>query len=132
MPSKKFKTVEKDAVDSPVKDIQWEGEEIGVESDTKIEQDTGTGQAIVLRFFDFAGNPEVFKQHKPTAQELFESHKRGMESMLWTDGLTPYHAIEPRLLFSKDKAHYRFVISCIPSLGNTIIEKSKTLSELLK
>jgi hypothetical protein len=129
--NKTFKTVEKDAINSPVKDIEWEGEEIGVESDTKLESDTGTGQEIILRFFDFAANPEVFRQHKPTEQELFNSHKKGMEAMLWTDGLTPYEAIEPRLLFSKDKTAYRFVISCIPSAGNTLLEKTNTLSELL-
>lgn len=131
MNTKKFKTIEKDAKDSPVKDIQWEGEEIGVQSDTKIEEDKGTGREIILRFFDFAANPEVFKQHKPTPQELFDTHKKGMASMLWTDGLTPYEVIEPRLLFSKDKSQYRFVISCIPSTGNTLIDKTHTLSQLL-
>ncbi len=130
--NKKFKAIEKDAKDSPVKDIEWEGEEVGVESDTKLEEDKGTGQEIILRFFDFAANPEVFKIQKPTAQELFESHKRGMESLLWTDGLTPCLAIEPRLMFSKDKTSYRFVISCLPSMGNSLIDKTKTLSELLR
>ena len=51
--------------------------------------------------------------------------------MLWTDGLTPCEAIEPRILFAKDKSHYRFVVSCIPSSGNTIIETTKTLSDIL-
>lgn len=129
--SVEFKATEIDAKDSPVKDIQWEGEEIGVESDTKLEQDTGTGNELVIRFFDFAANKEVFKQHKPTAQELFNTHKTGMEAMLWTDGLVPYHAIEPRLMFAKDGEHYRFVLSCVPSLGNTFVDKAKTLTELL-
>ncbi len=128
---KKFKVIEKDAIDAPVKDIEWEGEEVGVESDTKIQDDKGTGQEIILRFFDFAANPEVFRQHKPTLQELFDVHRKGMESMLWTDGLSPYHAIEPRIMFSKDKSHYRIVVSCIPSMGNTLVDKTKTLSELL-
>lgn len=128
--AKKFKVLEKDAKDAPVKDIQWEGEEVGVESTTKLQSDKGTGQEIILRFFDFAANPESFRQHKPTEQELFEHHRKGMEAMLWNDGLTPCFAIEPRLLFSKDHTQYRFVLSCIPSLGNTIIEKAHTLSEL--
>lgn len=128
---KTFKTVELDAKDSPVKDIQWEGEEIGVESDTKIESDKGTGQEIILRFFDFAANPQTFRQQQPTEQQLFDSHRKGIESLLWTDGMMPYNIIEPRLLFSKDKTHYRFVVACVPSLGNTLIDKTKTLSELL-
>jgi len=131
MANKKFKVVEKDAKDAPVKDIQWEGEEVGAESTTKIQEDKGTGTPIVMRFFDFAANVEAFKQHKPTAQELFMTHKMGMEAILWNDGLTPCEAIEPRLLFSKDGSQYRFVVSCIPSLGNALIDKTHTLSELL-
>lgn len=129
--AKKFKAIEKNAKNSPVKDIEWEGEEVGVESKTKIQEDTGTGQPIILRFFEFAADSKVFKDHKPTAQDLFDSHRRGMESLLWTDGLAPYHIVEPRLQFSKDNKRYRFVVSCIPSLGNTLTEKTKTLSELL-
>lgn len=129
--SKKFKTIEKNAKNAPVKDLEWEGEEIGVESTTKIEDDKGVGQEIILRSFDFAANPETFNTHKPTPQELFESHRRGMEAMLWTDGMAPYQAIEPRLMFSKDGTKYRFILSCIPSLGNSIIDKTKTLSQLL-
>lgn len=129
--AKKFKVIEENAKNAPDKDLQWEGEELQTQSKTKLEEDKGVGQEIIIRFFDFAANPEVFKQQKPTAQQLFEAHRKGMEAMLWTDGLTPFHAIEPRLLFSKDKTQYRFVVSCIPSLGNTLIDKTHTLSELL-
>lgn len=125
---KQFKAIEK----TPTQDIEWEGEEVQAESKTKIQEDKGTGQPIILRFFDFQSNPEAFKNEMPTAQQLFNSHRMGMESMLWTDGLTPCEAIEPRILFAKDKSHYRFVVSCIPSLGNTIVEKSNTLEELFK
>lgn len=134
--AKKTKSIA-DAVESKeVRKLEWEGNEydaetVSAESDTKLEEDKGTGQEIILRFFDFAANPETFKQHKPTAQELFNTHRKGIESLLWTDGLTPYQLIEPRLLFSKDGSQYRFAISCIPSLGNTLIDKTKTLSELL-
>jgi hypothetical protein len=129
--NKKFTLTEKDAKDAPVKDIEWEGEEVGVESTTKLNDDKGTGQKIILRFFTFTANPEVFKQHKPTAQELFNTHQKGMEAMLWADGLTPVNIIEPRLLFSKDNSRYRFVVSCIPSLGQSIIETPQTLTELI-
>lgn len=129
---KKFKAIEKNAKDSPVKNIEWEGEELGAVSDTKLEFDTGTGQAIILRFFDFGVNFEAFKQHRPTAQELFDSHRRGIESFLWRDGLKPYEAIEPRLMFSKNRKNYRFIISCIPRLGETLLDKTKTLGEIAK
>lgn len=130
---KKFKAVEKNNGDAPTKDanIEWEGEELMTESNTKLEQDTGTGQAIVLRFFDFGADPEVFKQHKPTAQELFNTHMRGLESLLWRDGLRPFQEVEPRLMFSKNKSHYRFILACIPVSGRLSVETPRTLTQLL-
>lgn len=129
---KKFKTVEKNARNTPskkVEDIQWEGEEVSAQSETKLESDTGTGKPIVIRFFDFGANPLVFKQHQPTAQELFDSHRKGIESLLWRDGLKPIEGIEPRLMFSKDKSSYRFVITCVTS--QALVDTPKTLSQLL-
>ena len=126
---KKFKTIEKDAVAAPVKDIPWEGEEIAAESVTKIQDDRGDGRGVVLRFFDFGANPETFALHKPTAQELFNTHMRGMESLLWRDGLKPFTDAEPRLMFSKDKKNYRFIIPCVPIRGD--LQNTNTLSQLL-
>lgn len=132
-PKKKFKAIEKDAEikSKKVGDIEWEGEEVQAESKTKIQEDTGEGIPIVLRFFDFGVNPETFKIQKPTAQELFNQHIRGMESLIWRDGLKPYNVIEPRFMFSKDKSHYRFVLACIPS-GTFINQDTQTLSQILK
>lgn len=126
------KIIEENAKDSPVKDIEWEAQELGVESSTPIESDLGTGQPIVLRFFHFSANPLALKERKPTAQELFESHRRGIESLLWADGFSPYFEIEPRLMFSKNKDYYGFVVAAIPSLGNSMMEKPQTLKEILK
>lgn len=128
-PKKKFKVKELNAKDAPVKDLEWEGEEVTAESTTKLESDTGEGQAIVLRFFDFGVNPETFKSHKPTAQELFNSHMRGMESLLWKDQLKPFDGVEPRLMFSKDKSHYRFIIACIPM--GVLADKTQTLTQII-
>lgn len=133
---KKFKAVEKDAeikskfTSDRVGDIQWEGEELSAESQTKIESDTGTGQAIVLRFFEFGVNPLAFKDHKPTEQELFESHRRGIESSLWVDGLRPYEEVQPRIMFSKSKTHYRIIVATTPK--DVLLEQTQTLSQLLR
>lgn len=121
--NKKFKSLDKDT-----KDV-WEGEEVSAQSETKLESDLGTGHAVVIRFFEFGANPEVFKQHKPTAQELFNSHRKGIESLLWSDGLKPYEGVEPKLMFSKNKKNYRFVITCIPK--DSLVDNPKTLSQLL-
>lgn len=131
MAKKQFKAVEKNAKDAPVKDILWEGEEVTAHSDTKIQEDKGTGQAIILRSFDFVANPDNFKARKPTAQELFASHLKGIEALLWGDGLKPFQEVQPRLLFSKDKKHYRFIIPCVVGLGQSLIEGTNTLSQLL-
>lgn len=131
--AKKFKSVEKNAVNLPskkVEDLQWEGEEIQAQSKTKIEEDQGTGIPVVLRFFEFGVNPEAFKNRKPTAQELLNSHLRGIESLLWSDGLTFYKEVEPRLMFSKDNKKYRFIIPCLPT--QALIDTPKTLTQLLK
>lgn len=135
--AKKFKVKETNAKDLPTwaneKDgIEWEGEHVTAESDTKLEHDLGTGQPVILRFFDFGANAETFKTHKPTAQELFNTHIKGMESLLWTDGLQPFPEVEPRLMFSKDKTQYRFVLACIPAKGNMLFNDAKTLSQILK
>src|SRR5690348_11503484 len=111
----KFKAIEKG--------VEWEGEEVSAQSETKIESDLGTGTPIVIRFFEFGANPEVFRQHKPTAQELFDSHRKGIESMLWVDGLKPFEGLEPKLVFSKNKESYRFIITCTPI--NALIDTPK-------
>lgn len=125
--AKKFKVIEKKANE----DIPWEGEELQAQSTTPLEADKGQGIEVILRFFDFAADPKVFAEHKPTAQELFDSHRNGITAMLWADGLSPLQEIEPRLILSKDHKIYRFVVSCVPSLGNTVVDKPRTLSELV-
>lgn len=112
-------------------DIEWEGEELTAVSGTRIDQDTGSGQAVVLKFFDFGANIEAFKQHKPTAQELFNSHLKGIETMLWKQGLKVFDDVAPRLMFSKSKLNYRFIVACVPDKGTLFRGETKTLTQLL-
>lgn len=132
--AKKFKSIEKDAKlpGDQHGDLQWEGEEVRAESKTKLEDDRGSGRAVILRFFDFGANVASFKEHKPTAQHLFNSHIKGIESLLWRDGLTFFKEVEPRLMFSKDKTKYRFIIAAVPNASNVLADKPKTLSQLLQ
>lgn len=140
--SKKFKAIEKAAkmpttgvftgAKEEKKDIVWEGEELSAQSETKITEDKGTGQSVILRFFDFAADPVKFKEHKPTAQELFASHIKGIHALLWRDGLRPFEAVQPRLLFSKDKKNYRFIIPCVAGISGLIDGTPRTLSQLLQ
>lgn len=126
---KKFKVTETNAKDAPTKDIEWEGEEVQAYSDTKLTDDIGKGTPVIIRVFEFGANIEAFRQHKPSPQELFDSHKKGIESLLWTDGLTSLQGVEPRLIFSKNQQKYRFFITCTPT--ETLLDNPKTLTELL-
>ena len=114
----------------------WRGQTVSVDSGIKLEDDIGTGEAVIIRTFEFGANPQVFKDyekkngHLPYAQEIFQSHMRGIMSMLWQDGLSPAEEIEPRLILSKKKDKYLIMVGAKPSLGNTILETPKTLSEI--
>ena len=133
MKSKKFKAIEKDAPNTPIGkkvDLEWEGEQLQSQSDTKLEEDKGTGKPVILRFFEFGANIDSFKKHKPTAQELFNSHLQGIKSLLWRDGLSFYEDVQPRLIFSKDKTRYRFIIPCIPT--QVLVDAPKTLTQLIR
>ena len=99
-----------------------------MESETKLEDDKGVGREIVLRRFRFASNPQI--KQLPAAQELFNSHLKGIQGMLWSDGWRPIDGMEPRLIFSKSKRNYDIFIACEPMLGQTVLEKPQTLSQI--
>lgn len=103
---------------------EYQAKTLEVESKTKLEDDKNQGEAITLRFFEFATNPEVFRSDKnnkgrlPTAQELFDAHAKQIEIELWKDEWVPIPEVEPRLMFARDKSHYRIVISARPAKGS--------------
>lgn len=105
-------------------------ESIETESKTKLEDDTGVGNAAIIRMFEFTANLESFKQHQPSKQELFDSHKKGIEIALWRDGLKVIPEVEPRVVFS-DKTHkYRIFIGAAPMKGHILQAQTRTLKEL--
>lgn len=117
-------------------DGDWQGQTVEVQSDTHLEDDKGTGEPIVIRTFEFAVNPEAFKQHElktgsfPDAQHIFREHQQGIESFLWQDGLSPAYDIEPRVIFPKGTNKYFIMIGARPQAGQLIVDTPKTLSEL--
>lgn len=134
---------ERKDLDAPVvggefvtEDGDWRGQTVEVKSDTKLEEDTGTGEVIVIRSFEFGANPATFKEYEknygrlPYAQEIFQSHMKGILSLLWQDGLSPVEEIPPRLILSKKKDKYMIMVGARPQLGQTILEKPQTLSEI--
>jgi len=114
----------------------WRGQTVQVESETKLDADTGTGPTVILRTFEFRADPITFKNYKkknghlPYAQEIFQSHINGIKAMLWQDGLRPAEEIEPRMILSKNKEKYLIIVGAVPQLGQIILERPKTLMEI--
>lgn len=104
----------------------YQAKTLEVESKTTLEDDKSQGEAITLRFFEFATNPEFFRTEKnkkgrmPTPQELFNAHAKQIEIELWKDEWQPIPEVEPRIMFAKDKSHYRIVIGARPAKGSNL------------
>ncbi len=111
-------------------DGDWQGQTVQVESDTHLEDDHGTGEHVIIRTYEFAANPLQFGQRTPDYQELFDSHKKGIAALLWQDGLTPVPEIDPKIVISKNQDRYFIMVTARPSLGQSVLDKSQTLSEI--
>lgn len=100
---------------------------------THLEDDLGEGNAVVIRCFTFQINlehPERILERRPSKQDLFNSHIRGIETALWKDGLTPHLDLTPRITFDAKKLQYSIFIAAVPMKGWALNEKPQTLSEL--
>ena len=114
---------------SGIKD-NYEINSVETQSDTKLEHDEGTGIPVIIRTFEFGANAEAFKDHKPTKQELFDSHQKGIEMHLWRDGMIYFDQVEPQILFSKKGDKYKIIIAALPARGQALLETPQTLSEI--
>lgn len=120
--------LEENAHGAPVKDVLWNANEINVESETKIQDDAGVGEAAIIRMFEFAINFQAFQEHKPTKQELFNSHYKGIEAMLWRDGMKVIPEVNPKIILGKKK--YRIFVGAKPQRGHLLHERPQTLSQV--
>ena len=110
---------------------EWDVNKGEIHSDTKLEHDLGTGKRVVIRTFVFGANPESFRLKIPSKQELFNAHAKEIETELLKDGLWPMKEVVPRLQIAKDKTGYRILVAAEAKFGETILESSKTLTELV-
>lgn len=116
---------------SPIEGVSGHSlESVAVESQTKLEDDVGRGNPVVMRSFTFKINKTAFLSNKPSKQELFDTHARGIEMILWRDGLTFEKRWEPRILFNKKATHYTIFVVATPARGQTLVDQTRTLSEL--
>lgn len=104
---------------------------IEVQSQTKLESDEGYGKAVVLRMFEFKMNPLTFSTVRPSHQDLFNAHYKGIETTLWKDGLKVLPDINPRILINQEEQTYRIFVGATPAKGQLLKEEPKTLSEIV-
>ena len=119
--------------DAVVNDYEHEVDSIETQSKTTLEQDQGAGGAAIIRCFTFGVNPIAFKEAKPTKQELFNSHVKGIEVMLWRDGMKLMTEVEPRILVDEKSMSYQIFVGARPAKGHVLtrIQVPKTLKELV-
>lgn len=104
---------------------------IEVKSKTHLEDDQGGGGAAIIRMFEFGINPQAFKEMKPTLQELFNAHFKGIEVALWKDGLKVLPEVNPRIVLDERAMTYRIFVGAEPMRGHILREQPKTLTELV-
>lgn len=117
--------------DAPAENFAWDAKSGQVESTTHLEDDHGTGANVVIRSFTFSVNPEAFKMHKPSKQELFDYHAKQIQVLLWQDDLVALPDVSPALKFNKKKTQYTIVIGAQARKGRIFHDKAKTLSEVI-
>lgn len=113
---------------------QWETDDISkveATSETHLEDDKGEGGPVILRVFEFAANPAAFREHKPTKQELFSHHAKGIEAMLWSDGLRVVHEHDPKISVNRRKTKYRIFVAATPARGHLLHASPQTLSDIV-
>lgn len=123
------KAVEKNGLDNG-KDVDWEATKGEVTSDVHLEDDTGQGAAVIVRSFDFKANPEAFRHHTPSKQELFSAHEKQIEVLLWQDGMQPMPDVTPKVMLSKNRKNYRIVVGAEPAKGHLLTQNPQTLSQI--
>lgn len=103
---------------------------VEAQSKTRLEHDKGEGDATIIRRFIFGMNPEIFIQRRPTKQDLFNAHLRGIEMALFADGMKIFDKVPPRLSFDTEKMQYSIFVAARPRKGYLLQERPQTLSQI--
>lgn len=116
-------------------DNTWYGQSLETDKTEMVEP--GTGKPYILRIFDFAINPSIYKELKekkvkPTKQDLFNYHWPHLRTLLWADGLVANEDCPPRVEVSRGGKKYRIFLLCEPKFRNIVVDKMQTLQEILK
>ncbi len=105
---------------------------IETQSKTHLEDDLGTGNPAIIRCFEFGINPQAFKEHPPTKQDLFNYHHKGIEVALWRDGMKVIPEVNPRVVVNEQKMTYQIFVGAKPMKGHILQEhqQTKTLAQI--
>jgi len=121
-----FKHIEMKAHDSPVENIEWQGETIETPTTPLVSDDTG--KPIIMRVFTFK-LPPLKPEEMPTTEQFIEVHKTKITGFLWRDELVPIQDF--KCIFSKDKTECRIFATCQAKPGSVILEKPQTIQHIL-
>lgn len=133
--SKKIKEVKKFGGVDQLGEVKVNGHNhdaanVEAQSTRKLEDDKGEGAATVIRCFTFKMNAEAIVEQKPTKQDLFNAHLKGIELALWKDGLKTFSEVPPRMTFDTDKLQYSIFVAARPMKGFLLQERPQTLTEI--
>lgn len=104
---------------------KWYGSED--ETDKSLMHDTGKGEPIVIRHFEFKLNPTLERQ--PTKEEILTpEYIKHLSTLLWADSLRM--VMEPRVVI--DKETIKIFAPCQARTGASFNEEPKLLQEWMK
>lgn len=117
-----FKVLEKDAIESPVNDIDWTGQEVG--TDEVPLMDSGTGKKLFLRQFQFACPPNA---EKPSDKELLDYNRSKIMAFLWKDEMA--YAGVMKVVWKDDNNFFIFALAEAKP-GSAILEDALMLQQV--
>jgi hypothetical protein len=116
-----FQVIEKDAIDSPVQDINWTGSSVGTDEVPLI--DNGSGKKLFLRQFSF----KVPKGEHLPDEELLDYNKSKILAFLWKDELV--YAGIMKVVWKDDENFLIFALAEAKS-GSAILEDALMLQQV--
>lgn len=120
--SKSFEVVEENAINSPVENIKWYGKED--QTDEKFFHDTGKGEPVVIRLFEFKFPPTL--EAIPTKEQILtQDYLKSLQTALWADELRLI--MMPRVAI--DKEGCKIFAPCQARTGSSFIDNPKLLQE---
>lgn len=117
-----------DALGTVKNEHDYDINSIETKSETKLEDDVGFGEAAIIRCFEYAMNPESFREYQPTKQELFNAHYKGIEVALWKDGMKVIPEVNPRIVV--DGMKYKIFVGARPMKGHILHQVPQTLGQI--